>query len=72
LPSVILVHASEQECIPAEKLFHEQQEALPSRWMIPPVVEDLKKRARQLVRVRGQPVGMDDDQASRVRVCVCM
>lgn len=41
-----------QECIPAEAVFEEQHKALPSRWMVPPVVEELKAKARALVRER--------------------
>jgi hypothetical protein len=40
-----------QECIPAEAVFEEQHKALPSRWMVPPIVEELKAKARALVRV---------------------
>src|ERR1043166_3551479 len=31
---------------PAEKIFEEQLNAQPSRWQIPPVMEELKKKAR--------------------------
>lgn len=34
--------------IPAEKVFYEQHSKLPSRWMNPPILEDLKAQAKSL------------------------
>ncbi|MBV9553778.1 MAG: acyl-CoA dehydrogenase family protein [Alphaproteobacteria bacterium] len=36
----------EREVYPAERLFEQQLEAAPSRWQIPPVMEELKHKAR--------------------------
>src|SRR5689334_22188494 len=36
----------EREVYPAEKVFERQLNEAPSRWQIPPVVEELKKKAR--------------------------
>ncbi|MBV8779217.1 MAG: acyl-CoA dehydrogenase family protein [Alphaproteobacteria bacterium] len=36
----------EREVYPAERLFEQQLEAAPSRWQIPPVMEELKRKAR--------------------------
>src|SRR5712692_3124683 len=35
-----------QHIYPNEEEFHRQHEALPSRWQVPPLLEDLKKKAR--------------------------
>src|SRR5689334_15068568 len=36
----------DEHVYPAEKIFEEQLNAQPSRWQIPPVMEELKKKAR--------------------------
>jgi len=43
-----LVKFVNEDCIPAEKIFHEQHEKLADRWEYPPVMEDLKRKARSL------------------------
>ena len=36
----------EEHIYPEEKIFEDQLNAQPSRWQIPPIVEELKKKAR--------------------------
>ncbi|PWO00601.1 acyl-CoA dehydrogenase [Tilletiopsis washingtonensis] len=44
-----LVRFVQDECMPAEELYHAQVEKGAKRWqVIPPVIEDLKRRAKQL------------------------
>ena len=41
--------STQDECMPAEELYHAQVEKGAKRWqVIPPVIEDLKRRAKQL------------------------
>ena len=35
-----------EEIVPAERVYYEQQAAMPDRWLPPPILEDLKARAR--------------------------
>jgi acyl-CoA dehydrogenase len=41
-----LLDFMDREVYPAEKVFEEQLNAAPSRWQIPPVMEELKQKAR--------------------------
>jgi acyl-CoA dehydrogenase len=41
-----LIAFMEREIYPAEKIFEQQLEEQPSRWQIPPIMEELKKKAR--------------------------
>lgn len=58
------IHAT-QECLPAEATFEAQHKALPSRWMIPPIVEELKAKARALVRSVTKTARCCDDGLDR-------
>ena len=43
-----LIDFVENECIPAEKIFAEQHAAQADRWTYPPIMEELKARAKSL------------------------
>eukprot|EP00164_Ancoracysta_twista_P002202 GFYU01002910.1.p1 GENE.GFYU01002910.1~~GFYU01002910.1.p1 ORF type:complete len:421 (+),score=140.95 GFYU01002910.1:36-1265(+) len=43
-----LIDFVDNECMPAEKTYYQQHKEIGKRWEVPPIIEDLKARAKEL------------------------